>query len=373
MLAVMRLAGRNPACLAVITICLLSGLAFFSMLAQEPAPPPPTPPTSVQPPPAQSVQPAPAQSRPAQPYQTESPERLQQLVAPIALYTDSLVATILAATSFPAQIAQANDWLAPRRNFTPQQIAAGADQESWDPSVKALLPFPPVLQNLASNLSWTSELGDAYYNQPTDVMNAIQEMRRQAKKAGTLKSNKQIHVSEKHGYISIDPVTRDEVYVPAYNPWGVYGYALAPWPGWVTVPGIWWDGPGLYFGLGFGIGPYIPFGWGLNWWGVDWYNRTLFFHHAPYMAGGPAFFNRNNYYHGYSGFARPGTRDMGYSRGFTAPQDGAGLQSGAFSRYNFGGSARSFSARGQESFGGFGGGGFRGGGFGGGGFRGGGR
>ena len=137
----------------------------------------------------------------------ETPEQLQRLVAPIALYPDSLVASLLAASSYPVQITEANNWLAPRRNLSPQELAAEADKQSWDPSVKELLPFPPVLQNLASNLSWTSELGDAYYNQQADVMNAIQAMRREAKKNKTLKSNDQIHVTDKHGYISIEPAS----------------------------------------------------------------------------------------------------------------------------------------------------------------------
>ena len=92
------------------------------------------------------------------------------------------VASILAASSYPAEITEANSWLASRRNLQPQELAAEADKQSWDPSVKALLPFPPVLQNMASNLSWTSELGDAYYNQQAEVMDAIQVMRRQARR-----------------------------------------------------------------------------------------------------------------------------------------------------------------------------------------------
>jgi hypothetical protein len=320
--------------------------------------------------------PGPAQAPPAnQPYALESPEQLQRLVAPIALYPDSLVASILAASSYPSEITEANDWLAPRRNFSPQQIADEADKQSWDPSVKALLPFPPVLQNMASNLSWTSELGDANYNQQNDVMNAIQAMRRQAKKDGTLRSNDQIHVIDKHGYITIEPADpgSNEVYVPAYDPWLAYGYPIDPWPGWVTVPGIWWGGPGLSFGIGFGIGPFLGYGWGWGGWGVDWYHRGLFYRGGPYFGGGPAFFNRYNYYHGYPGFARPFSRDPRFDRGFAAPRFAPGNRSGPFSGFNHGGVVRGFSARGQSSFsGGFHGGGFRGGGFAGGGFHGGG-
>ena len=232
------------------------------------------------------------------------------------------------------------------------------------------MPFPPVLQNLASNLSWTSELGDAYYNQQADVMNAIQAMRREAKKNKTLKSNDQIHVTDKHGYISIEPASPEdnEVYVPAYNPWDAYGYPIDPWPGWVDVPGVWWGGPGLNFGIGFGMGPFLGFGWGWNRWGMDWYNRGLYYGGRPYFGNGPAFFNRYNYYRGYPGFAGPYRGDRGFNRGFSAPRSAPGLRSGPFSGFNHGGTVRGFSSRGQSSFGG----GFHGGGFGGGGFHGGG-
>jgi Protein of unknown function (DUF3300) len=334
---------------------------------QNPPPPPPRQAEAQQqtPPPNQPQQQAPPLN---QPYRTETPERLQQLVAPIALYPDSLVASILAASSYPSQIQEANDWLAPRQNFSPEQLAADADKQSWDPSVKSLLAFPPVLRNLASNLSWTSELGDAYYNQPTDVMNAIQQMRRQAKKNKTLKSNDQIHVTDKHGYITIEPANPDAstVYVPAYDPWLAYGYPIAPWPGWVDVPGVWWDGPGLYFGIGFGIGPFFGYGWGWPRWGLDWYHRGIYFGGVPYWRGGPTFFNRDYYYHGYPGFAYRSAPGEGFGRGFEGRSPG--MRSGPFSGFNHGGAARGFSARGQSSFGGA----FHGGGFGGGGFRGGG-
>src|SRR5579862_4931071 len=198
----------------------------------------------------------------AQPYQTENSQQLQQLVAPIALYPDSLVASALAASRFPEQITEANDWLAARKTLSPGDLAQQADKQTWDPSVKSLLAFAPVVENMASNLSWTSELGDAYSNQPNDVMDAIQVMRRDAKKEGRLKSNDQIKVTDKHGYISIDPARPQEVYIPQYDPWDVYGYAIDPWPGWVDEPGLWWDGPGLYFGLGFGLGPWLGYGWG---------------------------------------------------------------------------------------------------------------
>jgi Protein of unknown function (DUF3300) len=360
----MKQTNRFAIIAAVTGTLILSGTAAFLSAAQQ------------APPPTQPADEAPQAPPPAEPaYATENPQQLQQLVAPIALYPDNLVASALAASRFPDEVSAAYNWLAPRRNLTPDQMASQADQQTWDASVKALLPFPPVLQSMATNLSWTSELGDAYSNQPNDVMDAVQAMRRDAKKEGKLKSNDQIKVSDKHGYISIDPAAPEEVFVPAYDPWDVYGYALAPWPGWVEVPGIWWDGPGLYFGVGFGIGPFRPYWWGWGGWGLDWYSHGIFFHGYPYWGGGPAFFNRYGYYHGQPGFARGERPGIGASRGFQAPRDRGGMRSGAFSGFNHGGPTRGFSARGQQSFGGgFHGGGFAGGGFhgGGGGFHGGG-
>jgi len=304
-------------------------------------------------------------------YTMENPEQLQQLVAPIALYPDSLIASILAASSYPSQVAAANDFLAARTNFTPEQIASDADKETWAPAVKSLLAFPPILKNLSSNLSWTSQLGDAYYNQPSDVMNAIQDMRREAKKHGVLKSNDQIKVTDKHGYITIEPKDEDSrtVYVPAYDPWLAYGYPIDPWPGWVEVPGVWWDGPGLYFGLGFGLGPFWGFGWGWPYWGLDWWGRGIYWHGAPYWRGGPAYFDRDRFYRGDRGFGYRDVPDERGARGFGGREPG--VRSGPFSGYDHGGPTRGFSARGQESFGGFRGGGFAGGGFHGGGFGGG--
>src|SRR5262249_14208120 len=129
--------------------------------------------------------------------QAISPEQLTQLVAPIALYPDNLVAEILAASTYPAQIAAADLWLRSMGGAPAEQIAAGADgQSSWDPSIKALTAFPQVLSWLASNLQWTTGLGNAYYNQPQDVLQTIQVMRQRAEDAGNLQSTPQEQVTE---------------------------------------------------------------------------------------------------------------------------------------------------------------------------------
>jgi uncharacterized protein DUF3300 len=234
------------------------------------------------------------------------------------------------------------------------------------------------------NLSWTSSLGDAYYNQQQDVMDAVQVMRRKAEEAGTLKSTPQENVTTQGSNIVVEPATPDVVYVPAYDPWLVYGGPIAPWPGWYPYPGIWFGGPYLSFGVGFGIGWFGHFGWGWGHWGFDWHNHYAVFDHNRYYSHSNVFYNRNNFYRGGArGFAggrggyqaghgvynrpgataRPFNGDNRAARGYAAPRGQSGVRSGAFSGYDRGGQARSFSSRGSASFGGgHGGGGFHGGG-----------
>src|SRR5271165_3817898 len=124
-----------------------------------------------------------------------SAEQLDALVAPIALYPDALVAQVLAAATNPDQVAYADNWLAQNNHLTGTALAQAVNQQSWDPSVKALMQFPSVLDNLAHNLSWASSLGQAFANQQADVMAAVQTMRSKAHAAGSLQSNSQITVT----------------------------------------------------------------------------------------------------------------------------------------------------------------------------------
>jgi len=316
------------------------------------------------------------------PYTQQGPEQLQQLVAPIALYPDSLVAQILAASTFPEQVVEADRWVQAHPDLKGTDLGNAVDQQPWDPSIKALTAFPSVLGNMDKNLSWTSSLGDAYYNQQKEVMDAVQVMRRKAQDAGNLKSTPQQTVTDQDSDIEIAPADPDVVYVPAYDPWLVYGYPVAAWPGWYPYPGIWFGGPYLSFGLGFGIGWWGGFGWGWGHWGFDWHNHYARFNGGRYYSGSRTFYNRGAYARGGfargggfdragGGFDRGGARafdgDRQAARGYGAPRGQSGVRSGAFSGYDHGGQTRGFSSRGSASFGG---GGFHGGG--GGGFHGGG-
>ncbi len=134
-----------------------------------------------------------------------SPQELQQLVAPIALYPDALVAQVLAASTYPNEIVEADRWMQSHSNLKGEELAKEVDKQPWDPSVKALTQFPSVLENMDKNLSWTSSLGDAYANQQEAVTDAVQAMRQQARKAGHLNSNEQEKVTTQGNTIIIEP------------------------------------------------------------------------------------------------------------------------------------------------------------------------
>ena len=240
----------------------------------------------------------PEQAAQGQQYTQQTPEQLQQLVAPIALYPDSLVAQILAASTFPEQVVEADRWVQAHPDLKGDALGQAVDQQPWDPSVKALAAFPSVLGNMDKNLSWTSSLGDAYYNQQQDVMDAVQVMRQRAQDAGNLTSTPQQTVTTQDSTIIIEPASPEVVYVPAYDPWLVYGGPIVAWPGWYPYPGIWYGGPYLSFGVGFGIGYFGGYGWGWHHWGSDWHNHIVIYNHNRYYSRSNTFYNRNNYYRG---------------------------------------------------------------------------
>jgi len=135
----------------------------------------------------------------------QTPGQLQQLVAPIALYPDALVAQILAASTYPTEVVEADRWIQQHPELKGKELGKEVDKQPWDPSVKALAQFPSVLGNMDKNLSWTSSLGDAYVNQQNDVMDSVQVMRERAQKAGNLKSTSQQTVAAKGQTIVIEP------------------------------------------------------------------------------------------------------------------------------------------------------------------------
>jgi hypothetical protein len=326
--------------------CLLFGVG--TSFAQDDPQPPPEPPQAAQ----------------------QSPQQLQQLVAPIALYPDSMIAQILPAATYPDQILEAAKFLDQNRGLAGQQLAQQVDSQPWDPSVKALTGFPGVLQNMRQNLAWTSELGDAYVNQPQDLNNAIQAMRQRAQQAGTLRSTPQQVVTSQGPDIQIQPAAPDTVYVPEYDPWLAYGPPLAPWPGWYPYPGLYLDGPGFAFGIGFPIGFYGGYGWGWNNWRYDWRGGgRVVFGRRPYVSHSNVIVNRGGFgggtrnfgggSNGFRGAPSQGFRGAGNARTGTnlarpAPNvsPNQGMRSGALSGVRPGGDMRGTASRGRTSFGG---------------------
>jgi len=225
-----------------------------------------------------------------------SADELQQLAAPIALYPDALVAQVLGAATFPDQIAAAASWLQQNSGLKGQNLMKAADAQLWDPSVKALTQFPAVLANLATNLSWTSSLGEAYHNQSTEMMSAVQFLRAKALAAGNLKSSSEISVAQESAQvIVIQPVNPQVVYVPMYKPAVVYGYPYVT-PAYVAPPVA--ATAVIAFGVGIAVGAMMSnscCGWGWSSWGCGWHGTT-----AVVYRGG-AYYGNSVWHGGYYG------------------------------------------------------------------------
>jgi len=213
------------------------------------------------------------------------------------------------------------------------------------------------------------------------VMDAIQVMRRRAQEAGHLNSTPEQTVTAEGSDIEIEPVSPEIVYVPAYEPWIVYGTPIGAWPGWYPYAGIWYDGPVIFFGDGFGTGFYRGYGWGWHHWGCDWHHHYAVYDHGRYYSSSRTFYNRDRVYRGEvtrGVYNRPEKApepfggDRGAARGYpearvqsdarrdAEPRGQSDIRSSAFSGFGYGGEERSFSSRGSASFGS--GGGFHGGG-----------
>src|SRR6202162_2366264 len=270
----------------------------------------------------------------------QTPQELQQLVAPIALYPDALVAQILAASTYPAEIVEADRWMQSHSNLKGDELAKEVDKQPWDPSVKALAQFPSVLENMDKNLSWTSSLGDAYANQQQDVTNAVQTLRQQARKKGNLNSNEQETVTNQGNTIVIEPANPDVVYVPQYDPWLVYGDPIIAYPGWYPEPGLFLSGVGIGFGLGFGVGFFGGFGWGWHHWGYDWHGRSVIYNHNTYISHSRTIVNRNNFSHNnfnHNNFNHGGFNHANAFHGSSSFHAQPGTHSSAFSGFDHGG------------------------------------
>jgi hypothetical protein len=261
------------------------------------------------------------------PGQAEQParftkEELAQMLAPIALYPDSLLADVLMASTYPIEVVEAERWLKQNANLKGDELDRAMQDRTWDSSVKTLCHFPDVLYAMSDNLERTARLGDAFLGQRDDVMNTIQELRRGAQEQGNLKTTDQQKVSVDNGYVGIEPVNPQVIYVPEYDPLYVYG----PWWYPAYPPYYWYYPPvGIIASgiIGFGLGIFLGVGI-FSWSWFDWHH-----HHVDIDIYKTGRFNRfdrgrwdfNTHVWTHEQYHRRGAayRNMTIGRGFGTP------------------------------------------------------
>ena len=217
-----------------------------------------------------------------------SQQELDQMLAPIALYPDALLSQVLMASTYPQEVVEAARWSRARPGLSGDNAVRAAEGENWDPSVKSLVAFPQVLERMEENPQWTQALGDAFLGQQPQVMDTVQELRRRAQAAGSLRSDDRLRVYDSGAGLIVESITPEQVYVPYYDPLVVYGswwwpayppVYWRPWPGYYVRPGY---ARGFYWGPPVGISAGFFFGT------FDWPRR-----HVRVV-------NVNNYYYHYS-------------------------------------------------------------------------
>ena len=262
-----------------------------------------------------------------------SQAELDSMLAPIALYPDSLLSQMLMAATFPRDIAEAAAWSRGNSHIQGQDAVRAVDQEQWDPSVKSLVAFPQVLHMMDEHLEWTERLGDAFMSNPTGLSETIQVLRARADSAGTLRSSEEAVVTRDYGNYVIEPASPEMVYVPYYDPRTAYGQwwwpdsepmYWAPWPGYAWSAG--------YAGFAWGYGVFV----GPSYWytSFDWPRRYIRFHsHRPHYWRGHSHSHghrwnstdhrRNSRNWHWSGYRRDGDgRRDGVGRGSDWRRDG---------------------------------------------------
>jgi hypothetical protein len=244
-------------------------------------------------------------------------DQLDSLVAPIALYPDPLLAQVLAASTYPLEIIQLQQFLNKNPNLKDKALEDAVMKQDWDPSVQGIAGLPDVVKRLADDIQWTTDLGNAFLAQQSDVMDAVQRMRAKAKGQGSLKSNEQVKVEtqtvESKQVIVIEQANPQVVYVPSYNPVVVYGPPVYPYPPvYYPPPGYYAAGMAISFGVGVAMGAMWSGGWGYN---CGWHggnnnitiNNNNNFNRNTNINGG----NRNNISSGNRPSQQPGRGGSG--------------------------------------------------------------
>ncbi|MBF0480671.1 MAG: DUF3300 domain-containing protein, partial [Desulfovibrionaceae bacterium] len=249
-----------------------------------------------------------------------SREELTQLLAPIALYPDPLLSQVLMASTYPLEIVEADRWLRKHPRLKPDALDAALQSQDWDPSVKSLCHYPPVLAEMDANLARTTRLGNAFLAQQRDVMDVIQELRRKARQQGTLADSAKERVEVRDTAVVIEPAQPGVVYVPYYNPLVVYG----PWWYPAYPPYVWFPGIGASFGLGFSAGFYVGpaiVGWSF----FDWPAFAVGVNYGlavPFVRGG--YFGRGAAAREFWAHDPVHRRGVAYANAYTARRFGQG-------------------------------------------------
>ncbi len=214
-----------------------------------------------------------AQSPTEAPSKAFSQEQLDQLLAPVALYPDSLLTQIFMASTYPLEVVKATNWVKHNKDLKGDALTAALEKQEWDPSVKSLVNFPQILDMMSDKLDWTQKLGDAFLAQEKDVMDTVQKLRAKAQAAGNLKTTKEQKVVVEKETIIIEPASPQVIYVPAYNPTVVYG--VWPYP---AYPPYYYYPPGYAAGaaaFGFAAGVAVGAAWGYAWGHCDWHGGSV--------------------------------------------------------------------------------------------------
>jgi hypothetical protein len=268
--------------------------------------------------------------------------QLEQILAPVALYPDSLLSQILMAATYPLEVVQAQRWAKQNSDLRGLELAKALEGRSWDPSVKSLTDFPDVLDMMNDKLDWMQSLGDAFLVQPKDVMNAVQSLRQKAQDQGSLKTNEKQTVTDTNNVIIVEAANPEIIYVPVYDTTVVYG----TWP-YPAYPPYYWYPPGYVrvTPYGFGAGLAMGAAWGYAWGHCDWHggdididiNRNRNFNQN---------INRGNYVSHYQGDGQFGQNGQGKWQHNPADRKGVPYRDTTTAqRYNRGSTANTVQSR----------------------------
>lgn len=255
-----------------------------------------------------------------------SQAELEQMLAPIALYPDSVLTHILIAATYPLEVIEAERWVSNNSDLSHDKLMDKGEQMEWDPSVVALLPFANILTKMSEELAWTRQLGDAFLSNEKQVLASIQSLRQKADNAGTLAQMENVEVDREDNNIAITPANPQVVYVPYYDARAVYG----PWY-WHSYPPVYWAHYPSYYSPHYYAAYPAPFYWhsavhiSVGWFfgGFHWGNHHVVVHHHPHSY---YYRHHNNHHHGHNSHYSGGKKHYSSGKPHTLKQSSKGYQ-----------------------------------------------